>query len=58
MTIFWLVVTVIGLAVSAWFIYQDGWHAGSMYLVFPFMSGVMYGFRVFMLHRINRQNNN
>ncbi len=56
MSAFWLSVTIIGLLVSAWFIYQVGWDAGAVYLVFPFMSGVMFVMRKFMQKRINRNN--
>lgn len=58
MTAFWLVLAILGLIVAGYFILKDGWRAGSVYLIFPLLAGMMYGFRKFMLARMNRHNQN
>lgn len=58
MTTFWLVLAVLSLLVALYFMVKDGWRQGSVYLIFPMLAGMMYGFRKFMLKRMDRQNRN
>lgn len=58
MTAFWLLLAVLGLLVAMYFMWKDGWRQGSVYLIFPLLAGMMYGFRKFMLRRMDQQNRN
>ncbi len=58
MTTFWLILAILSLFVALYMIATAGWAEGAMYLVFPLLAGMMYGFRKFMLKRMDRLNNN
>jgi hypothetical protein len=58
MTAFWLIATIAGIIIAIYFMAQEGMKQGSMYLVFPLISGMMYGFRTFMAARMNKEENN
>lgn len=58
MTTFWLILAILGLLVAIYFMVKDGIERGSVYLVFPLLAGMMYGFRKFMLARMDRHNRN
>lgn len=56
MTNFWLALAVGSLLVAIYVVVRDGWNEGSMYFIFPALSGMMYGVRKFMLSRLDRHN--
>lgn len=58
MTAFWLIATIAGLVIAIYFMAVEGIKQGSMYLVFPLISGMMYGFRTFMIRRLPKQEDN
>jgi hypothetical protein len=58
MTAFWLVATIAGLVIAIYFMSAEGLKQGSMYLIFPLISGMMYGFRKFMTTRMEKQESN
>jgi hypothetical protein len=49
--------TIAGLIVAIYFMSAEGFKQGSMYLVFPVISGMMYGFRKFMTNKMEKQEN-
>jgi hypothetical protein len=58
MTAFWLIATIAGLIIAIYYMAVEGIKQGSMYLVFPLISGMMYGFRTFMTRRMQKEENN
>jgi hypothetical protein len=56
MTAFWLILAILSLLVALYMIATSGWEVGSVYLIFPVLAGMMYGFRKFMLGRMDKHN--
>lgn len=54
MTAFWLILAILSSIVALYMIATAGWAEGSMFLIFPLLAGMMYGFRKFMAGRMEK----